>query len=457
VTAGSAARPLNAPNPALTASFAGFVGSDTPAVLAGTLTVTTTAGATSAPGSYPTTAAGLSSSNYAISYVPGTLTVTDVPPSAQADAATTIQGQPVTIAVLSNDSDLETTVLGTPLVITAVSTPSHGTAAVDGTSVIYTPAAGFSGTDAFSYTVGDAFGGSATADVSVTVTPSVLGRFVALSRDLTWLHANATVVTGDVGAIGRRMHGHDADRDRDDHDRDDVTMRVGVDVTMQEAGSRVVGDTVLLSRGARVFDVVDNALLRRRGGSVLGAETRPMDVPFVALPDFPAVAPGSHDVIVARNRTVTLDAGAYGAIVVGRQSTLILTGGLYQIASLRLDPSATVIFAGPTELRVATELHTGTRARLMLDPAAATLSASQVVIYAAGRDADCSRAERDDDGDDAGRVTVAIGSQNVVQANIYAARGTVWLKSRTQATGAFLGLHVRIGTRVTVTLDSAFR
>ncbi len=54
-------------------------------------------------------------------------------------------------------------------------------------------------------------------------------------------------------------------------------------------------------------------------------------------------------------------------------------------------------------------------------------------------------------------MTVNIGAQNIVQANIYAARGTVWLKSKTRASGAFVGVHVRIGVNVELTLDSAFK
>jgi hypothetical protein len=52
---------------------------------------------------------------------------------------------------------------------------------------------------------------------------------------------------------------------------------------------------------------------------------------------------------------------------------------------------------------------------------------------------------------------VHIGTENIVQANIYAANGTVWLKSKTQATVAFIGVHVRIGVNVQLTLDSAFK
>jgi UDP-3-O-[3-hydroxymyristoyl] glucosamine N-acyltransferase len=54
-------------------------------------------------------------------------------------------------------------------------------------------------------------------------------------------------------------------------------------------------------------------------------------------------------------------------------------------------------------------------------------------------------------------VSVSVGAQSVVQANIYAGAGTVWLKSGTLATGAFIGEHVRIGVGVELRLDSAFR
>ena len=113
-------------------------------------------------------------------------------------------------------------------------------------------------------------------------------------------------------------------------------------------------------------------------------------------------------------------------------------------------------FHAATNIRIKTELDTDAKARLILDPAASGLRASQIVIYVAGLDTVCQHAGADDDGDDAGQVSVHIGAQSVVQANIYAASGTVWLKSKTQATGAFIGMHVRIGVNTTLTLDSAF-
>jgi hypothetical protein len=75
----------------------------------------------------------------------------------------------VRIDVLANDSFFA----GTTGTITAVSVPANGSAVVnaDGT-VTYTSAAGFSGTDSFTYTVTNSKGAVSTATVSVQVFPA---------------------------------------------------------------------------------------------------------------------------------------------------------------------------------------------------------------------------------------------------------------------------------------------
>jgi outer membrane protein OmpA-like peptidoglycan-associated protein len=69
------------------------------------------------------------------------------------------------IDVLANDSDPE----NDTLTITNVSSPASGSATVTAGGISYTPAAGFSGTDSFSYTISDGNGGTASATVTVTV------------------------------------------------------------------------------------------------------------------------------------------------------------------------------------------------------------------------------------------------------------------------------------------------
>jgi len=75
ITAQDATKVLNSPNPSFTASYSGFVLGEGPAVLSGTLTCTTTALLNSPIGSYPITCSGQTSTNYAITYVAGTLHV----------------------------------------------------------------------------------------------------------------------------------------------------------------------------------------------------------------------------------------------------------------------------------------------------------------------------------------------------------------------------------------------
>ena len=76
ILADNASRAYGNTNPTFTVSFAGFVNSETAAVLGGTLVVTSTATTGSPVGTYPITASGYTSTNYNLTYLPGTLTVT---------------------------------------------------------------------------------------------------------------------------------------------------------------------------------------------------------------------------------------------------------------------------------------------------------------------------------------------------------------------------------------------
>ena len=56
--------------------------------------------------------------------------------------------------MLSNDTDAN----GDALRITRVGTPNHGTATTNGTTITYTPAAGYVGADQFDYAISDGKG-----------------------------------------------------------------------------------------------------------------------------------------------------------------------------------------------------------------------------------------------------------------------------------------------------------
>ena len=76
-------------------------------------------------------------------------------------SVTTVQDTPLTMSLSGTDVDGDTL---------AITYTAPGNGAFDGTR--YTPAAGYHGPDSFSYTAADGQGGSDTATVSITVTPS---------------------------------------------------------------------------------------------------------------------------------------------------------------------------------------------------------------------------------------------------------------------------------------------
>jgi type VI protein secretion system component Hcp len=75
VTADNQTKIQGEANPAFTASYSGFVPGQGPGDLGGALTFSTSATAGSLPGTYAITPGGLASTNYAITFVSGTLTV----------------------------------------------------------------------------------------------------------------------------------------------------------------------------------------------------------------------------------------------------------------------------------------------------------------------------------------------------------------------------------------------
>ncbi|MBC2932516.1 tandem-95 repeat protein [Nocardioides sp. zg-1228] len=108
---------------------------------------------------------------------PTTVTIrVNAAPVAEPDAFDAVEGAPLVLAapgVLGNDSDAD----GQELTAVDATPPAHGTLelAEDG-SLVYTPRAGFSGTDLFTYRASDGEDLSAPATVVVTVSPATGGE-----------------------------------------------------------------------------------------------------------------------------------------------------------------------------------------------------------------------------------------------------------------------------------------
>jgi ELWxxDGT repeat protein len=98
------------------------------------------------------------------------LNLSNVAPIAGNDSASSKNDAPVTIDILANDSESGGTI--DPTSVQIVSQPAHGSVSVTGSgSVVYTPVAGYSGSDSFKYSEADVQGAlSNTATVTVSVT-----------------------------------------------------------------------------------------------------------------------------------------------------------------------------------------------------------------------------------------------------------------------------------------------
>ena len=93
ITANDKTKVYGAANPALSVSYSGFVNGDTVASLVTAPTVSTSATASSAAGTYPITASGaVANGNYTIGYVAGALTVTKAALTVTASDATRAYG-----------------------------------------------------------------------------------------------------------------------------------------------------------------------------------------------------------------------------------------------------------------------------------------------------------------------------------------------------------------------------
>ena len=135
-------------------------------------------------------------------------------PIAASDTAQMLAGDSVAVAVLANDNDPD----GDPFGIIGIDAPGHGTIQVEPDQKIrYTAEPGFSGTDSFTYTIGDGRGGAGAANVTITVvarnTPPVAAADLVSTPSGTSLIIDALANDNDpdggaVSLAGMSLPGH---------------------------------------------------------------------------------------------------------------------------------------------------------------------------------------------------------------------------------------------------------
>ncbi len=168
IAANSATRLYGDANPAFSATYTGFQGTDSAASLTGTLALTTPAVTTSSVGNYAIIPSGQSSANYTISYVNGALGVTPAPLGIAANSTSKIYGDTLSFT----GTEFSSTGLKNGETIGSVSLASAGavsTAGVAGGPYAITASAASGGTfNAGNYTI-------SYVDGALGVTPAPLG------------------------------------------------------------------------------------------------------------------------------------------------------------------------------------------------------------------------------------------------------------------------------------------
>ncbi len=237
------------------------------------------------------------------------------PPTARPDVGRTIESRPVALAVLTNDSDPDGDVIS---IESIASQPANGMAVIDGDTIVYSPAAGFTGTDRFGYVIVDTEGARAIGSVQVGVTPvATENRPPAANDDRFVIDARATL---------------DLLANDSDPDGDTLTLSfVGTPTrgTLEQRGSTVfftppsVTATTELSFVYEISDGHGNG----DGGTVI-VEVRPEPEPAapIALDDRAGPTRG--------NRSLAVDVLANDTDPDGEASSLVVTS---------LDPSARVV------------------------------------------------------------------------------------------------------------------
>jgi hypothetical protein len=131
--------------------------------------------------------------------VPATVTIVVNRPTANDDFAATAFNSPVKIDLLANDTDPDGNDEINATTVKVVASPAHGTVSIDPVTgaATYTPAAGFAGTDTFTYTVSDKPGAEsnvATVTVRVNEAPlTVAGADAGGGPQVTVFNADGSV------------------------------------------------------------------------------------------------------------------------------------------------------------------------------------------------------------------------------------------------------------------------
>lgn len=267
-----------------------------------------------------------------------------------------------------------------------------------------------------------------------------IGSFSVFATNSIYLHSRTQVLSGNVGVLYGgsipipTLLGVDAQ------------VTVGTHSYMHD-GVSIYGNRVFIKSTGSACDVYCNFFGGK--GEVRDIIYSPLPNLNIILPYFPYPFPGLQDITMAPNGFYVLDSGNYGEVWLKPNSTLIFTGGIYNLQNLNIAPNCLIRFQAPTVVIINNRLETDPHVEF--GPEVDTnISAKDIVFYVNGTSENSGR------NDVPRKAAVTIGTKNIIKANFYAPNGTIWLRNDVDAEGAFIGKDVLIGPKSTINHNSAF-
>lgn len=265
-----------------------------------------------------------------------------------------------------------------------------------------------------------------------------VGEAAVLATNSAWLKSGA-VVMGDVVV-------NDASPGPVLEDGFEISVARTAAVT-----GDVKADSIQLERNATVDGDLYFNDFNDKGATLSGTANEPLALPVLA--SFPVariadVRDGAMDVLVAGGTTVVLTEPDYGDVVVEAGGTVRFAGGTVDVRSIQAGQDSAVTFAAATTLRVEGRLVTG-KSSFVGPAAGGSATASNVVIHVNGTNAIPGDLLTPP-------LAAQIGRDSVVEANLFAADGTLEVEKNGFVTGVLAGRDVLVADGTRVSAASAF-
>ena len=134
--------------------------------------------------------------------------------------------------------------------------------------------------------------------------------------------------------------------------------------------------------------------------------------------------------------------------LLNKSARCFLSAGIFCLKHIS-DEDVKLYFAAPTEIRIAENLDTNAKTYLGPKPGVAGLTAKDIKIVVLGRNGR-------NGSPNAEPRAAKFGERNNVIANVYVPNGTLWLREKTEAVGAFIAKWVVVGEDVELRLISGW-